>query len=146
MSLCDRSKREIIDHLKTTEAMVGVKEIYIQSLAAENAAMKENLAAQGEMLQAAVVGKSAAEHRVSALYEERDSLKARLAAADWDTARLDWLIREGPPGAAPGSGLNEDLWDCAVGMIREEDDEPRDTELIRRAIDAAIAARGEGKG
>ena len=51
-----------------------------------------------------------------------------------DRERLDWLIRQGPPGAAEGMGLNQEAWDVAFGMYGDND-----RECMRAAIDAAMA-------
>ena len=130
----------------------------IARLAAENAALKAEIAEWNRC--AAYQGFAGSEYfgdpkrvfqRVREIQDARMNaakeliaLRAKLEVAERDTARLDWLCKQGPPGAAPGSALNEDLWDSACGMIRDEDDHPLDTMLVRRAIDAAMNAP-EGK-
>jgi hypothetical protein len=62
-----------------------------------------------------------------------------LAELRKDKARLDWLIKQGPPGAAESIGLNEDAWQAACSAIRDDDgDGPTDAVLMRRTIDAAM--------
>lgn len=58
-----------------------------------------------------------------------------------DTERLDWIIKQGPPGAAEGIGLNEEAWDAACCAIEDGDDRPGDTVLMRRAIDRQMEAQ-----
>jgi hypothetical protein len=50
-----------------------------------------------------------------------------------DTDRMDWLIKQGPPGACSGIGLNEMAWGCAYAYPPEED-----SKMLRQAIDAAM--------
>ena len=50
-----------------------------------------------------------------------------------DTDRLNWLIKQGPPGACEGVGLNSDAWDNAYCQ------EPStDNTAMRQAIDEAM--------
>jgi len=56
-----------------------------------------------------------------------------------DTEILDWLIKQGPPGAAEGMGLNEEVWDLAY--IHADDNHGgkfTDTLCVRMAINAAM--------
>ncbi len=56
-----------------------------------------------------------------------------------DKARLDWLIKQGPPGATDGPGLNGELWElgyCEVADYKRDSD----NQCIRQAIDAATTA------
>src|SRR6476469_5093418 len=43
------------------------------------------------------------------------NIESELAEALKDTQRLDYLIRQWPPGAAESLGLNEEIWDAATG-------------------------------
>lgn len=60
-----------------------------------------------------------------------------------DKERLDWLIKQGPPGATDGIGLNEYTWESACGVV--DDCCRTDSECVRLAIDAALA-KYEGGG
>ena len=56
-----------------------------------------------------------------------------------DKARLDWIIKQGPPGAAEGIGLNEEAWESACCEVKGEGEIGNDDSvLMRRAIDAAM--------
>ncbi len=58
-----------------------------------------------------------------------------------DTDRLNWLIKQGPPGACDdGFGLTETLWDAAVTYVDTDGDKEasKDSACIRAAIDAAM--------
>lgn len=65
-----------------------------------------------------------------------------LPAQITDTIRLNWLIKQGPPGAAIGIGLNGEAWELASENVREtfSAEENQDRYCMRRAIDAAINA------
>lgn len=54
-----------------------------------------------------------------------------------DTARLDWLIKQGPPGAATEMGLTEESWESAAALVGAERGDT-DAELVRAAIDDAM--------
>lgn len=54
-----------------------------------------------------------------------------------DSERLDWLINQGPPGAADGMGLNEETWDVAT--LHASDGIQTDALAVRAAIDAAMS-------
>lgn len=58
-----------------------------------------------------------------------------------DTQRLDWLIKQGPPGACHDDeiGLNEAAWESATNFVGEIDDQT-DKSCIRAAIDECIIA------
>lgn len=53
-----------------------------------------------------------------------------------DTDRLNWLIKQGPPGAAEGQGLNYDTWQSAYAHV--EGKIKKDSDAVRAAIDAAM--------
>jgi hypothetical protein len=59
-----------------------------------------------------------------------------------DTKRLDWLIFQGPPGAATGAGLNDELWEIATASVSDE--LQTDNQCIRAAIDATRAPSANG--
>lgn len=67
-------------------------------------------------------------------------LRAELAEARRDKERLDWLIKQGPPGAADGIGLNEESWELAVCFAEDADKKNTDQHAVRTAIDAAMSA------
>lgn len=50
-----------------------------------------------------------------------------------DTDRLSWLIKQGPPGAADGIGLNEEAWEISYGNTPANDQDS-----IRATIDSAM--------
>lgn len=60
------------------------------------------------------------------------SLKT-VGSAISDRDRLNWLIKQGPPGACEGIGLNSDAWDNAYCQ-----DPGDDGTVMRAAIDEAI--------
>lgn len=66
-------------------------------------------------------------------------IKRSLEELQADKARLDWLIKQGPPGAADGQGLNEEVWDVAATMVSDE--VQTDAIAVRAAIDAAKEAK-----
>ncbi len=53
---------------------------------------------------------------------------------EMDSARLDWMIDQGPPGAAKGAGLNDEAWEAAYAMDAISDDH----QCVRDAIDCAM--------
>ena len=65
------------------------------------------------------------------------NIESELAEALKDTQRLDYLIRQWPPGAAESLGLNEEIWDAATGHARTLE---TDEIAVRMAIDDAIAS------
>lgn len=83
----------------------------------------------------------AASEEVYRVMAERDQLKARVAELERDKERLDWLIKQGPPGAQECSfGFSDDAWLLATCELNEFTH--TDGECIRKAIDAAMK---EGK-
>lgn len=67
--------------------------------------------------------------------ESQTALYASAGSAT-DTERLDWLIKQGPPEACEGAGLNEAAWDAAYGKL--DGDHLTDRQCLRAAIDAAM--------
>lgn len=61
-----------------------------------------------------------------------------------DTDRLNWLIKQGPPGAAEGQGLNEETWDVATMHAGEGCE--TDAQAVRAAIDAAMVESSPNTG
>lgn len=59
-----------------------------------------------------------------------------------DKARLDWLIKQGPPGATEGEWLSEAAWDLATMFASEE--RTTDAEAFRAAIDYAMSPQPKG--
>ena len=55
-----------------------------------------------------------------------------------DTQRLDWLIKQGPPGACEGLGLNETIWEAASDFVSDDTESSTDKLCVRAAIDAAM--------
>ena len=58
-----------------------------------------------------------------------------------DTQRLDWLIKQGLPGACDdGYGLSDSLWEGATDFVDANDDKKDNTDrkCVRAAIDAAM--------
>ena len=58
-----------------------------------------------------------------------------------DTQRLDWLIKNGPPGACDdGFGLSESLWEASTDYVdfKGRKDKNTDKVCIRKAIDDAM--------
>jgi hypothetical protein len=77
--------------------------------------------------------------RLNGSEAERDRLARELVGARKDTVRLDWIIRQGPPGANDhGLGLTEETWDSACGFAEAE--EKSDQKAVRRLIDHCIDA------
>lgn len=73
--------------------------------------------------------------------EERDTALANLDACRRDSERMDWLIKQGPPGAAEDIGLNQETWDAAYSVDTEDipDKNGADKYCVRAAIDAESA-------
>lgn len=61
-----------------------------------------------------------------------------------DTDRLNWLIKQGPPGVAEGQGLNEETW--AVATMHAGEGRETDAEAVRAAIDAAMVVSSPNTG
>lgn len=57
--------------------------------------------------------------------------------ATTDTQRLDWLIKQGPPGAGNGPGLSDEAWESATMLASDEGFET-DAKAVRAFIDLAI--------
>lgn len=83
-----------------------------------------------------MMGLSKSEFLAKEIRHYREQLATLTAERDrllLDSERLSWLIKQGPPGAAQGIGLNEEAWDMACM------EEPPTTDQIcmRAAIDSA---------
>lgn len=64
----------------------------------------------------------------------------RIGELEKDKARLDWLIKQGPPGATEAFGLNEELWEHACCCVQDDDLKANtDQIVVRRAIDEYMA-------
>lgn len=70
------------------------------------------------------------------LRETQSALRAELAQAREDSARLDWLIKQGPPNASEGNWLTNETWELAT-MFANDDKNDADKRAIRAAIDFA---------
>jgi hypothetical protein len=64
---------------------------------------------------------------------EYQAVCAEITALKADRDRLDWLIKQGPPGAADGIGLNETAWELSCTYLKPDD--TGDGQSMRRAID-----------
>jgi hypothetical protein len=74
--------------------------------------------------------------KITELSAENDKLKAELDALRKDKAIVDWLIKQGPPGAAEGAGLNDEAWDIAYAHVSDE--KRTDAVVMREAITEAM--------
>lgn len=73
--------------------------------------------------------------------ENYDELRAKIAELEKDKARLDWLIKQGPPSEDDEFGLSEEVWNVATEYADPDDRESStDNICVRKAIDAATAA------
>lgn len=69
-------------------------------------------------------------------------LTKELDAAKADSERVDWLIKQGPPGATDGIGLSTESWEIATGFVTDEKE--GDQIVVRAAIDAARSTQRTG--
>jgi hypothetical protein len=73
--------------------------------------------------------------------EETPPLASASGSEISDTQRLDWLIKQGPPGACDdGYGLSDSLWEGATEQVDGDGDKKDNTDrkCVRAAIDAAM--------
>lgn len=56
-----------------------------------------------------------------------------------DTDRLNWLIKQGPPGAVNTDfGLTADVWNSATCFVTNDRQHSTDQKCVRLAIDEAM--------
>lgn len=64
--------------------------------------------------------------------ESVELMLAEIERLEQDSAMLTWLIKQGPPGAAEGIGLNEHAWEMATCHV--QDKTSTDQKIMREAI------------